>query len=47
VKHSLDASANSVRASLAKEKLSLNDFANLISPAASGLLEQILFVRSN
>jgi len=41
VKRSLDANANSVRESLAKAKLSLNDFANLISPAASESLEQI------
>jgi 2-iminoacetate synthase len=41
VKHSLAASASSVRESLVKQKLSLSDFANLISPAASELLEQI------
>ena len=41
MKRSLDANANSVRESLAKSKLALNDFANLISPAASELLEQI------
>jgi 2-iminoacetate synthase len=41
VKHALDADANSVRASLSKSKLSLNDFANLTSPAASELLEPI------
>jgi 2-iminoacetate synthase len=41
VKRSLDANENSVRASLAKTKLSLNDFANLISPAANELLETI------
>jgi 2-iminoacetate synthase len=41
VKHALDADANSVRASLSKSKLSLKDFANLISPAASELLEPI------
>ena len=41
MKRSLDANANSVRESLAKAKLSLNDFANLISPAASEFLEQI------
>ena len=41
VRHSLVANANSVRESLTKAKLSLNDFANLISPAASELLEQI------
>ncbi|MGH7975602.1 MAG: radical SAM protein, partial [Limisphaerales bacterium] len=39
VKRSLDAKANDIRASLAKTKLSLNDFANLISPAASENLE--------
>ena len=39
VKRSLDANAGSVRESLAKSKLSLADFANLISPAASELLE--------
>ncbi|MGH7951935.1 MAG: 2-iminoacetate synthase ThiH, partial [Limisphaerales bacterium] len=43
--HSLAANENSVRESLAKTKLSLNDFVNLISPAGSGLLEQ-LSVRS-
>jgi len=41
VKRSLDASASSVRDSLAKQKFSLGDFANLISPAAPELLEQI------
>ncbi len=41
VKRSLDANANAVRESLAKKNLSLNDFANLISPTASELLEQI------
>jgi 2-iminoacetate synthase len=45
VKRSLDAKANSIRESLAKTKLSLNDFANLISPVASEFLEQ-LSVRS-
>jgi 2-iminoacetate synthase len=45
VKSSLAASANSVRESLAKTKLSLADFANLISPAATELLEP-LSVRS-
>ena len=39
VKRSLDANAGSVRESMAKSKLSLADFANLISPAASELLE--------
>jgi 2-iminoacetate synthase len=41
VKRSLDADANSVRASLAQTKLSLNDFANLISPAGNELLETL------
>jgi 2-iminoacetate synthase len=41
VKRSLDANAQSVRESLAKSKLSLADFANLISPAASELLEHL------
>jgi 2-iminoacetate synthase len=41
VKRSLDASASSVRESLTKTRLSLNDFANLISPAAAELLEPI------
>jgi 2-iminoacetate synthase len=41
VKRSLDANANSVRESLAKTKLSLNDFANLISPAGNELLEPL------
>ena len=41
VKHSLDANANSVRESLAKSKLSLDDFANLISPAAGEMLEPL------
>jgi 2-iminoacetate synthase len=41
VKRSLDANATAVRDSLTKTKLSLNDFANLISPAASESLEQI------
>ncbi len=45
VKSSLAASADSVRESLAKTKLSLADFANLISPAATDLLEP-LSVRS-
>jgi 2-iminoacetate synthase len=39
VKRSLDAHAGSVRESMGKSKLSLADFANLISPAASDLLE--------
>jgi 2-iminoacetate synthase len=41
VKRSLDANAGSVRESMAKSKLSLADFANLISPAASELLEHM------
>jgi 2-iminoacetate synthase len=41
VKRSLDANANDVRASVAKSKLSLNDFVNLISPAANELLETL------
>ena len=41
MKRSLSAGADDVRASLAKKKFSLNDFANLISPAASELLEQM------
>ncbi len=40
-KRSLDAGAGSVRESLAKSKLSLADFANLISPAASEFLEHM------
>ncbi len=45
VKSSLAANAASVRESLSKTKLSLADFANLISPAATELLEP-LCVRS-
>jgi 2-iminoacetate synthase len=41
VKRSLDAGAASVRESMAKSKLSLADFANLISPAASEFLEHL------
>jgi 2-iminoacetate synthase len=41
VKHSLAANANSVRESLAKAKLSLADFAALISPAAGEMLETL------
>lgn len=41
VKRSLDANANAIRESLAKSKLSLNDFTYLISPAASGFLEHL------
>jgi 2-iminoacetate synthase len=41
VKRSLDAGAGSVRESMAKSKLSLADFATLISPAASELLEHM------
>jgi 2-iminoacetate synthase len=45
VNRSLLADATAIRASMGKSKLSLNDFANLISPAASELLES-LSVRS-
>jgi len=41
VKHSLDARLEDVRATLAKSRLGLSDFATLISPAASGLLEHL------
>jgi len=41
VKRSLDAGAGSVRESVAKSKLSLADFATLISPAASEFLEHM------
>jgi 2-iminoacetate synthase len=41
VKQSLDANTNSVRESMAKTKLSLPDFAALISPAAGELLEHM------
>jgi 2-iminoacetate synthase len=41
VKRSLDANVNAVRESLAKTKLSLNDFLNLISPAGNELLETL------
>jgi 2-iminoacetate synthase len=41
VKKSLAAQAQAVRESLAKSKLSLADFANLISPAAAELLEHM------
>jgi 2-iminoacetate synthase len=41
VKRSLDAGAGSVRESLAKSKLSLAEFATLISPAASEFLEHM------
>jgi 2-iminoacetate synthase len=41
VKRSLDAGAGSVRESMAKSKLSLADFATLISPAASEFLEHM------
>jgi 2-iminoacetate synthase len=41
VKRSLQANANDVQASLLKIKLSLNDFANLISPTASENLETL------
>jgi 2-iminoacetate synthase len=45
VKRSLAANVNSVRACFEKSKFSLNDFANLISPAAGELIET-LSVRS-
>jgi 2-iminoacetate synthase len=41
VKRSLAANVSSVRESLSKSKLSLNDFANLISPAAGEMLETL------
>jgi 2-iminoacetate synthase len=41
LRQSLDASAGSVHKSLAKSKLSLTDFAHLISPAASEFLEPL------
>lgn len=41
VQHSLDASVRAVEESLSKETLSLNDFARLISPAATGFLERM------
>jgi len=41
MKRSLDANGHAVRESLAKTKLSLDDFANLISPAASEFLETL------
>jgi 2-iminoacetate synthase len=41
LRQSLDAHAGSVRKSLAKSKLSLTDFAHLISPAASEFLETL------
>jgi 2-iminoacetate synthase len=41
VKRSRAANANSVRESLAKTKLSLADFADLISPAANEALETL------
>jgi len=41
VKRSLDANGHAVRESLAKTKLSLPDFANLISPPASEFLETL------
>jgi 2-iminoacetate synthase len=41
VKRSLDAGTSSVRESMAKSKLSLADFANLISPVASEFLEHM------
>ncbi len=41
VRHSLIAKSDCARESLSKSKLSLNDFANLISPAAGELLETL------
>jgi 2-iminoacetate synthase len=41
VKRSLDAGSHSIRESMAKSKLSLADFATLISPAASEFLEHM------
>jgi 2-iminoacetate synthase len=41
VKRSRDASLSAVRGSLTKDKLSLTDFAHLISPAAGDLLEHM------
>jgi len=41
VKRSLDANVNSVHESLSKSKFSLNDFADLISPAANEFLEPL------
>src|SRR5881296_3869540 len=41
MERSLAASTNTVRSSLAKAKLSLSDFAHLISPAAAELLEPL------
>ena len=41
VKKSIAAGSIAAREAIGKTKLSLNDFANLISPAASELLEQI------
>jgi len=41
VKHSRNAAARDVRATLDKSKLSLEDFANLVSPAAAEFLEPI------
>ena len=41
MKRSLDANVNSVRESLSKSKFSLNDFADLISPAANEFLEPL------
>ena len=41
VRRSLAATPVAVRSSLSKDKLSLNDFANLISPAASEFLDQL------
>ena len=41
VKRSLDASADAVRESIGKSRLTLEDFANLISPASSSSLETL------
>ena len=41
MKRSLDANVNSVHESLSKSKFSLNDFADLISPAANEFLEPL------
>ncbi|HVV00359.1 MAG TPA: 2-iminoacetate synthase ThiH, partial [Verrucomicrobiae bacterium] len=40
-RQSRDASSAAVKASVGRERLSLTDFANLISPAAEGVLEQL------
>ncbi|MCX7872102.1 MAG: 2-iminoacetate synthase ThiH [Verrucomicrobiae bacterium] len=41
IKRSLDATANDVEQTLKKDKLSLQDFANLISPAAEKYIEKL------